>query len=124
MSLEETTEILRQLCAGIQAMHSDYLMHRDIKPENIFLTLVNFYLTQGDQIKLGDFGWSVFYGNHEMRNTQCGTPLYLAPQLVGQKEYSETVDIWAIGILAYELLTGENPFRINTAQDLQKVLEK
>lgn len=57
-------------------------------------------------MKLGDFGWSVYYGDQGLRNTQCGTPLYLAPELVKQNEYSETVDIWAIGVLAYELLTG------------------
>ena len=75
-------------------------------------------------MKVGDFGWSVYFGNQEMRNTQCGTPLYLAPELVGKQKYSETVDIWAIGILAYELLTGENPFEIRTVRDLNKVIHQ
>lgn len=56
-------------------MHKDDLMHRDIKPENVFLTM-------GNVVKLGDFGWSVYFGDHGLRNTQCGTPLYLAPELV------------------------------------------
>ena len=75
-------------------------------------------------MKLGDFGWSVYFGNQAMRNTQCGTPLYLAPELVGHQEYNEAVDIWAIGILAYELLTGDNPFSIQTARDLEKVMHQ
>ena len=57
-------------------------------------------------IKLGDFGWSVYNVNKALRNTRCGTPLYLAPELIGQGEYSEAIDIWAIGVLTYEMLTG------------------
>ena len=59
-------------------MHVDYLMHRDIKPENIFLSFVIMNFMQGN-VKLGDFGWSVYNNNKSLRDTKCGTPLYLAP---------------------------------------------
>lgn len=73
-------------------------------------------------MKLGDFGWSVYNVDKALRSTQCGTPLYLAPELIGKGEYSDSVDVWAIGVLTYELLTGEVPFRMYTPRDLQKVL--
>ena len=56
-------------------------------------------------MKLCDFGWAVFNPDKEMRSTLCGTPLYLAPELVAQQEYNQSIDIWAIGVLTYELMT-------------------
>lgn len=57
-----------------------------------------------------------------MRSTLCGTPLYLAPELVSFEDYDESVDIWAIGILTYELITDQNPFKIPELADLYKIV--
>jgi serine/threonine protein kinase len=57
-----------------------------------------------------------------MRLTLCGTPLYLAPEMVAQISYDESVDIWAIGVITYELLTEESPFKITQLRDLSKIV--
>jgi serine/threonine protein kinase len=57
-----------------------------------------------------------------MRSTICGTPLYLAPELINEDNYNESVDVWALGILTYELLTSEIPFKIRSIKDLKKVV--
>ena len=65
-------------------------------------------------VKLCDFGWAVNkIKKEELRSTFCGTPLYLSPELLKGQRYDEKVDLWAIGILAYELFIGCSPFEIN-----------
>ena len=76
------------------------VIHRDIKPENILIADL-----EKMQVKLCDFGWSTHTIN-ERRTTFCGTVDYVAPELVYQEAYDHTIDIWAIGILTFKLLTG------------------
>jgi serine/threonine protein kinase len=61
-------------------------------------------------IKLCDFGWAVYAPNDQRRETLCGTPDYVSPEMLINKIYNKTVDIWSIGILMYEFLTGKPPF--------------
>ena len=63
-------------------------------------------------MKLCDFGWAV-NKKEELRATFCGTPLYLSPELLQGERYDEKVDLWAVGVLAYELAFGVSPFNIN-----------
>lgn len=81
------------------------MIHRDIKPENILVKSSADFL----QVKLCDFGWST-HSINQNRTTFCGTPDYLAPELVCNKPYDDKIDNWAVGILTYELLTGASPF--------------
>lgn len=70
-----------------------------------------------------DFGWAVNkIKKEELRSTFCGTPLYLSPEILKGYKYDEKVDLWAIGILAYELFFGCSPFDINEQQDLVKIV--
>lgn len=73
-------------------------------------------------MKVCDFGWSIYNPSKEMRLTLCGTPLYLAPEMVAQVSYDESIDIWAIGVITYELLTDESPFKITQLRDLRKIV--
>ncbi len=78
-------------------------MHRDIKPSNIFLTKEN-------TVKLGDFGVSKFF-KQEHNNTRVGTPLYLAPEIVQNKNYNFKSDIWSTGCVIYYITALKVPFK-------------
>lgn len=61
------------------------------------------------EIKIGDFGWSV-YSPEERQSTLCGTPSYISPEMILGRPHGKAIDIWALGVLAYEMVTGDEPF--------------
>ena len=88
------------------------IIHRDIKPENVLLN-------EGMVAKLTDFGWSNYIQEEKERKTVCGTPIYLAPEIIKEQGHDERVDIWCIGVLLFELITGTVPFRGNDIETLK-----
>ncbi len=78
------------------------ILHRDLKPENVLLS--------NGQVKLADFGWS--NTDNDIRNTFCGTPDYLSPEMIRGTGHNEKLDVWTLGVLMFELLTGKPPFAI------------
>ena len=77
---------------------------------------------KGNNIKISDFGWSVYNQKDSLRKTLCGTPLYLAPEFIMSCPYNDAVDIWALGIMAYEFFTNQLPFIIRSVNDLIKIV--
>ena len=98
-------QYMREVISAIKYLHTRNppIIHRDIKPENILLD-------QDGRCKLADFGWSNFDDGKKNRETYCGTPEYLAPEMVTKSGHDESVDIWALGVLLFEMLTGRTPF--------------
>lgn len=98
-------QYLREVISACQYLHSmdPPIIHRDIKPENILLDSNN-------SVKLADFGWSNFFNEDRRRLTYCGTPEYLAPEMIKQCGHDKSLDIWNLGVLMFELLTGSPPF--------------
>jgi len=88
------------------------IIHRDIKPENILLT-------NDLGAKLTDFIWSNYIQEDEKRTTICGTPIYLAPEIIKEEGHDEAVDIWCIGVLLFELITVNIPFQGNDIDTLK-----
>lgn len=72
-------------------------------------------------VKICDFGWAVYH-NLNLRSTFCGTPLYVSPEILKGENYDEKVDLWAVGILAWEMIYGDIPFDINCEQELMKIV--
>lgn len=105
--LDEKTvaQYIREVISAVKYLHSmkPPIIHRDIKPENVLLD-------SDGRAKLADFGWSNFYDENKQRETYCGTPEYLAPEMVNKSGHNESIDIWSLGVLMFELLAGRPPF--------------
>ena len=100
MSEQMARKYLKQIVAGLQAIHKAGAVHRDIKPQNIIVV--------NDVCKIGDFGWATWLDSSGMKE-MCGTPGYASPQIMKMETYSEKTDCWSLGVLAYELLSGPLP---------------
>jgi serine/threonine protein kinase len=86
-------------------LHSQGLVHRDLKPENILLAG-----GRDTDIKITDFGLANIMSASAILRSKCGTPVYMAPEMLQNRPYNESVDVWAAGILLYILLSGTLPF--------------
>ena len=94
------------LCDALGFLHSKNVVHRDLKPENILIESPN-----SDKIKIADFGLARTCGGGEVMKTACGTPGYVAPEILKNKGYdSPAVDMWSVGVILYILLCGFPPF--------------
>jgi aurora kinase len=113
----KAAQYIAQMAAALKYLHKKHIMHRDIKPENILVGIHG-------EIKISDFGWSVHAPNNR-RNTMCGTLDYLPPEMLrgGGKDnfYNEKVDLWSLGVLAYEFLVGEAPFEDTQVMTQRKI---
>lgn len=114
-----TSQFIRETIEAVKYLHSfdPPIIHRDIKPENLLLD-------ENMRIKLADFGWSNFKDNEESRNTYCGTPEYLSPEMVRRIGHDASVDIWSIGVLMFELLSGYAPFSGSNQDELFNNIRK
>ncbi|XP_057700082.1 serine/threonine-protein kinase DCLK2 isoform X1 [Corythoichthys intestinalis] len=103
--------MVRHLASAMQYLHALNIVHRDIKPENLLV----FRKPDGtESLKLGDFGLATVAD--EPLYTVCGTPTYVAPEIIAETGYGVKVDVWAAGVIAYILLCGFPPFRSESNQ--------
>ena len=114
LSPQMITSIMKDVICATYFLHhmNPPIIHRDIKPENILLD-------EGLKAKLTDFGWSNYMEGDFKRLTVCGTPIYLAPEIINEQGHDEKVDIWCIGVLLFELITGHVPFQGNTVETVK-----
>ena len=88
-------------------MHKQKITHRDLKPENLLCQ----YNDDGSfDIKLTDFGFATAFKADQKMSLSLGSPLYMSPELCAEKEYDHRVDVWAVGVIGYILLSGMPPF--------------
>ncbi|XP_030621003.1 serine/threonine-protein kinase 33 [Chanos chanos] len=125
---EETRHIIRSLAEAIAYLHKKDVVHRDLKLENI---LVKSYHHGEDNgminIKVTDFGLSAQkggVGSENMLQSTCGTPIYMAPEVINGHEYSQQCDVWSIGVIMYMLLCGEPPFMSSSEERLFELIRK
>lgn len=98
-----------QMCHAIKYLHSQKITHRDLKPDNILLDSND----DDTLVKISDFGLSKLIQNNSVLRTLCGTPLYVAPEVLltnGRGVYTEKVDIWSLGVVLFTELSGTLPF--------------
>ncbi|XP_067915809.1 serine/threonine-protein kinase 33-like isoform X2 [Heterodontus francisci] len=131
LSESETKHIISSLASAIFYLHKNDITHRDLKLENI---LVKSNDNADDKelklnIKVTDFGLSVLkdgagVGSESMLQDTCGTPLYMAPEIINNYDYSQQCDLWSIGIIMYILLCGQAPFTATTSEKLYEEIKK
>ena len=115
----ETKCYIFQLIQGIKYLHNKNIIHRNLKPSNIFLD-------EKLELKIGDFGLVGKLNNKKKRRYSfCGTPAFMAPEIIDKRKrgYSLEVDIWSLGIIMYNLLTGQLPFNGN-GKEPKKLYDK
>ena len=129
---QEAFDLFYQSCKGVEALHNKNIIHRDLKPENL-------QLDENFVVKVCDFGWSV-ESSESYRSTFCGTVDYMvnffffkkniyisyykAPEIVGNRAYTKSVDIWSLGVLLYELLHGYPPYHGGSENDRMMRISK
>lgn len=107
-----------QLAQALKYLRDMKISHRDLKPQNL---LVYDYTT----IKLSDFGLSKQYNEFNMDNdlkqTYCGSPMYMSPELLNSNSYDTKSDLWSIGVIIYEMITGTLPYRVKNLKQLIRI---
>jgi len=122
MSLDVFLKLFNQLASALQMIHEKGIIHRDLKPANIMIG-------EGNRLKILDFGLIFFHESVSpyeglrltKRGELVGTPMYMAPEQILGKTISQRSDIYALGLLSYEILTGKQPFSSTNLEDLLKM---
>uniref|UniRef100_A0A674EWN8 Calcium/calmodulin dependent protein kinase I n=1 Tax=Salmo trutta TaxID=8032 RepID=A0A674EWN8_SALTR len=103
---KDASKLIQQILDAVKYLHDMGIVHRDLKPENLLYDSME----EDSKIMISDFGLSKIEGSGSVMSTACGTPGYVAPEVLAQKPYSKAVDCWSIGVIAYILLCGYPPF--------------
>src|SRR5580693_5444077 len=117
LSPDKATEIARQICAGLAAAHERGVVHRDLKPANVMLD-------GAGKIRITDFGLAGIAASIQGADIRAGTPAYMAPEQLAGKEVTTKSDIYSLGLILYEILTGKRAFEASTLPELIKLREQ
>ena len=115
----ECRNLFRQLVLAVEYIHSQKVTHRDLKLENLLMD------SESSVLKVIDFGFSTCFSHEKKVKLFCGTPTYMAPEIVTRKEYcGPPADVWALGVLLFVMLSGCFPFKAPTDRELFKKIER
>jgi serine/threonine protein kinase len=116
LSSDKAIEIARQVCAGLAAAHERGVIHRDLKPANLMLD-------SAGKIRITDFGLAAIAATLDGADIKAGTPAYMAPEQLEGKEVTAKSDLYSLGLVLYEILTGKRAFNATTLPELIKQRE-
>ena len=116
LSPDKATEIARQVCAGLAAAHERGVIHRDLKPANVMLD-------GAGKIRITDFGLAGIAASIKGADVRAGTPAYMAPEQLAGRDVSTKSDLYSLGLILYEILTGKRAFEAATLPELMKQRE-
>ncbi|KAI6201389.1 Non-specific serine/threonine protein kinase [Aphelenchoides besseyi] len=117
----------KQIAQALEAINKRGIVHRDLKPQNILLCNPPGKTNPRIQevvVKLADFGFARFLNDGVMAGTLCGSPMYMAPEVIMSLQYDAKADLWSIGTIMYQCLTGKAPFVAQTPQALRNFYER
>jgi len=117
LSPDKATEIARQICAGLAAAHERGVIHRDLKPANVMLD-------GAGKTRIMDFGLAGVAASIKGADVRAGTPAYMAPEQLAGREVSTKSDLYSLGLILYEILTGKRAFEASTIPELMKLREQ
>ncbi|XP_064119867.1 serine/threonine-protein kinase D3 isoform X2 [Macrobrachium rosenbergii] len=112
-----TKFIIYQILTALKHLHSKNIVHCDLKPENVLLSSSSDF----PQVKLCDFGFARIIGEKSFRRSVVGTPAYLAPEVLRNKGYNRSLDMWSVGVITYVSLSGTFPF--NEDEDINDQIQ-
>jgi serine/threonine protein kinase len=124
LRVEHTALMLGQFCHALQAAHDAGIVHRDLKPANVMVANLG---TQDEVLKVMDFGFAGFTEKPHVQLSEitghgpifaCGTPAYVSPEMVRGDAVDERADLYSVGVIAYEMLTGHIPFEHETVEEI------
>ncbi|XP_023976789.1 serine/threonine-protein kinase ULK1 [Physeter macrocephalus] len=124
---EDTIRLfLQQIAGAMRLLHSKGIIHRDLKPQNLLLSNPGGRrATPGNiRVKIADFGFARYLQSNTMAATLCGSPMYMAPEVIMSQHYDGKADLWSIGTIVFQCLTGKAPFQASSPQDLRLFYEK
>ncbi|XP_064434244.1 serine/threonine-protein kinase ULK1 isoform X3 [Mirounga angustirostris] len=124
---EDTIRLfLQQIAGAMHLLHSKGIIHRDLKPQNILLSNPGGRRANPNSIrvKIADFGFARYLQSNMMAATLCGSPMYMAPEVIMSQHYDGKADLWSIGTIVYQCLTGKAPFQASSPQDLRLFYER
>ncbi|KAL9252915.1 Serine/threonine-protein kinase ATG1a-like protein, partial [Drosera capensis] len=114
VSEDVARHFMRQLAAGLQVLRDNHLIHRDLKPQNLLLSSKDVT----PSLKIGDFGFARYLKPQGLADTFCGSPLYMAPEVFQNQKYDAKADLWSVGAILFQLVTGRPPFGGSSPTDL------
>uniref|UniRef100_A0A671NWH3 non-specific serine/threonine protein kinase n=1 Tax=Sinocyclocheilus anshuiensis TaxID=1608454 RepID=A0A671NWH3_9TELE len=124
---EDTIRVfLQQIAGAMRVLQAKGIIHRDLKPQNILLSHPAGRKSHSNNtcIKIADFGFARYLQNNMMAATLCGSPMYMAPEVIMSQNYDAKADLWSIGTIVFQCLTGKAPFQASSPQDLRLFYEK
>uniref|UniRef100_A0A182UD11 Protein kinase domain-containing protein n=1 Tax=Anopheles melas TaxID=34690 RepID=A0A182UD11_9DIPT len=125
---EDTIRLfLGQLANAMKALYQADVVHRDLKPQNILLSHncgKGLPIPSKITLKIADFGFARFLQDGNMAATLCGSPMYMAPEVIMSLQYDAKADLWSLGTIVFQCLTGKAPFQAHTPQELKMFYER